>query len=193
MNIFVFSAVGAVVAIGIGYLVNQLPPLKERRNIRWMIIAALAILGVGSGSLAYWEFTAEAAANPIATILAPRGGERIPRILSVDIGVTRRPADDHTLWLGYQNEAGGPFIIQAQECAVFQKNADCGPLHVGQDENDTAAFKIFIFDADEEATAHLEKLGGKVLGGSGANMALDGWPKGTAIISMIRNIALRKQ
>jgi hypothetical protein len=194
MNIFIFGAVGAVVAIGIGYLVNQLPPLKKSpRKIHWMIIALLAVLGVGSGSLAYGEFKTEAAADPIAAIQAPRGGEKISRILSVDIGVTRQPPDDHSLWLGYQNEAGGPLIVQAQECVVFQKNADCGPLHVGRDENDTSSFKIFLFDADDDATAHLKNIGAKISGGPGANMALDEWPDGTGIISMIRNITLREQ
>jgi hypothetical protein len=192
MIIFLFGTATAIIGTGIGYLVNQLRPPKQRsRTTQWVIIGSLVLLGLGSGFLAYWQVTAQAPAEPIAAIQAPQNGEKIPRVLTVEVGVTRQPAGDHSLWLGYQNEAGGPLIVQAQRCVLFAKSADCGPLHVGQDVDDPSAFKIFLFDADKGATGQLETIGGKIAGGPGANMALDEWPDGTSIISMVRNITLR--
>jgi hypothetical protein len=192
--IFLYMLSGAVVAIVIGYLVNQLPRIKRKSGMtHWMIIAALAVLGLGSGFIAYRLWKVQAAADPIAAISAPADGSKISRILGVGVDVTRRPAEDHSLWLGYQNEAGGPLMIQAQKCAVFQKSADCGPLHVGHDEYDKSAFKLFLFDADEDATSFLENKGDETGGGPGANMALDEWPTGTEIISMVHNVSLRQE
>ncbi|WP_328468511.1 SLC19 family protein [Actinoplanes sp. NBC_00393] len=192
MTVAAYTFLGAIVAMAIGYLVNQLPPLKKKsRKTHWGIIAVLAVLGISSGLVVFMTSKAEKADDPIAAIIVPAGGDKISRILGVDIDVTRRPPEDHSLWLGYQNEAGGPLIIQAQECAIFQKDADCGPLHVGRDEKDRSAFKLFLFDADEEATAFLEGIGGGMAGGPGSNMAIDAWPDGTEIISMVRNITLR--
>jgi hypothetical protein len=194
MSILLFGAAGVVVAMVIGYLVNQLPPIKNRGpKVHWMIIIVLVFLGVSSGSLTYWQYTAQESADPMAVIQTPQGGEKIPRVVAVDIGVTRQPSGGHSLWLGYQNEAGGPLIVQTQDCVVFQKSADCGPLTIGHDERDPSSFKIFLFDADKRATGYLKSIGGKTPGGPGTNMQVPQWPDGTQIISMIRNITLRRQ
>lgn len=45
-----------------------------------------------------------------------------------------------TVWLGYQNERGGPVVVQAITCVPIAKRLDCGPLYVGHDEKDRADF-----------------------------------------------------
>ncbi|GIM97928.1 hypothetical protein Ato02nite_097210 [Paractinoplanes toevensis] len=159
--------------------------------MHWLVLALLAALGLGSGLIAFMLSNAQAATIPVAAIEAPTEDDKVSRILEVAINVTRRPDNGTSLWLGYQNEAGGPLIVQTQKCKILQKSADCGPLHVGRDEKDKSAFKIFLFAADEDATSSLEDIGGKIPGGPGANMAIDEWPDGTDLLSMVRNVTLR--
>lgn len=186
----VLYALGAVVAALIGYLVNQVPPIRKKwtTKARLVLVGTIVVLCLSSVAVAQWQLIAGRPA-PVAEIQSPADGQKFKRGERVEIKLNRPVSDGHSLWLGYQNEAGGPWIIQAARCSVVEESVDCGPLHVGHDAKDRSAFRLFLFDANPAAAAALG-TGEVSSGGAGANRSHDTLPKGVVPISQKKNITL---
>ena len=117
--------------------------------------------------------------------------EEFSKQRAVDLSLNGRVPEDLTVWLGYQNEEGGPYIVQRSRCSEVVKRLDCGPLYVGHDKKDPAAFRIFVATADASATASLSVQDTSGSARPGDNHSLASLPAGTKVISEERHVTLR--
>jgi len=161
----------------------------SRKRAGWLFAAGLALAGL-SVVAPYVVLPIIMADRPLADIRSPRAGERINRPHAVDVHLNKAVAAGETVWLGYQNEKGGPFVIQASECRAIERRLDCGPLYVGRDENDAAEFRVFLATADTSATAVLSRHA--VTAEPGDNMKYPVLPIGTKLIREERHITLAR-
>ena len=191
-----FALIAGTVAIaGVvisSLLVNSLSLIEptarwggRRRIGRRTVVAALAALVVGTAAALLWRSTVSESGE-IAKIVSPSSGEAISRPTQVEVRLEGSLAPDHWLWLGFQNELGGPFIIQAPPCSISGTVVHCGPLYVGPAEADTSEYRIFLLDADAKATEALrERANGGV--GNVSQLAL---PSGVVVLDVVRHISV---
>jgi hypothetical protein len=125
---------------------------------------------------------------PAAAIESPAAGETIGRPQTVGARLNAPLPQGQTIWLGYQNEKGGPFVVQASKCTTIAQILDCGPLYVGHDNKDPAEFRILLATADTAATTTLSAHGPA---NPGDNLSYRDLPAGTTIIAQQRHITLR--
>lgn len=181
--------IGALVAALVSYLINQLPPIRNQsRPIRAVIVFGVVALCVASAVIIQWQVDLDEFDQPMAVIQSPADGSRIDRPQEVRVELERALPKGHTLWLAYQNELGGPYIVQASRCLISRRNADCGPVYVGQDEHDRSAFKLLLMVADTQATSILTEQGAGAAPGD--NVSRAGMPEGAEAVSVIRHVVL---
>jgi hypothetical protein len=170
-----------------GGAVATATPRGSRKRAGWLFAAAL-VLAALSVVAPYVVLPVILPDRPMADIRSPKSGERIGRPQAVDVHLNKAVAEGETVWLGYQNEKGGPYVIQASRCQAIEERLDCGPLYVGRDEKDTAEFRVFLATADASATA---RLGQHALTAKpGDNKNYEVLPIGTKLISEERHITL---
>lgn len=188
----IVCAGGILVAAVVSWLVNQLPIVKVRStSFRVLIALAVVALCVASGLIIRWQVALDEIDKPLAVITSPSDGARIERPQEVVVEVRKALPKGHSLWLAYQNELGGPVIVQAVKCQIARTGADCGPLWVGHDEHDRAAFKLLLVVADAGATAVLRSRG-SVADGAGANVSWASLPEGVERVSVARRVVLSR-
>ena len=129
--------------------------------------------------------------KPLTVIRSPANGSQIDRPEEADVELLRGLPKTHSLWLAYQNELGGPYIIQATTCSIVDRIADCGPLYVGHDERDRSAFKLLLILADKQATFALDEYGREVSRGAGGNFWRTELPSGIQFVSTVRHVVLK--
>jgi hypothetical protein len=164
-------------------------PGGSLKRAGWLFAAGLALAGL-SVVAPYVALPMIMADRPLAEIRSPRSGERINRPHAVDIHLNKSVAEGETVWLGYQNEEGGPFVMQASRCQAIEQRLDCGPLYVGRDNSDVAEFRVFMATADISATAELSRHA--VTAEPGDNVKYPVLPIGTKLISEERHITLTR-
>jgi hypothetical protein len=164
-------------------------PRGNRKRAGWLFAAGLTLAAL-SVVAPYVVLPMIMAGRPLADIRSPKAGERINRPQAVEVHLNRRVPDNETVWLGYQNEQGGPFIVQASQCQAIGERLDCGPLYVGQDKNDASEFRIFTATADTSATVDLSRHASSARPGD--NVKHDILPVGTKLISEERHITLAR-
>ena len=164
-------------------------PGGSRKRAGRLFAAGLALAGL-SVVAPYVVLPMIMADRPLADIRSPQSGERINRPHAVDVHLNKSVAEAETVWLGYQNEEGGPFVMQASRCQAIEQRLDCGPLYVGRDKNDAAEFRVFMATADISATAELSRHA--VTAEPGDNVRYPVLPIGTKLISEERHITLTR-
>lgn len=162
---------------------------QRRRRAGWLFATAVLIAALGFLA-AYVIVPRFGPERPLAEIVSPRDSEKIERPQTVDVRLNEAIPDDRTVWLGYQNERGGPFIVQAAECVAIEQRLDCGPVFVGENDKDRAEFRLFVATADAAATAHLKAAAADVGPQYGMNMSCPRLPAGAQIINETRRVVL---
>jgi hypothetical protein len=188
------AAIGLVAALiplvaSILQVKGSATPGGNRKRAGWLFGASLVMAGL-SVVAPYVVLPMIIGDRPIAEIRSPKSGERINRPQAVDVHQNKAVADGETVWLGYQNEQGGPFIIQASPCQAIEERLDCGPLYIGRDENDAAEFRVFMATATTSATAELSRQA--TTAEPGDNVKYPVLPIGTKLISEERHITLTR-
>ncbi|MFI5960043.1 hypothetical protein [Cryptosporangium sp. NPDC051539] len=119
-------------------------------------------------------------------------GQRVPRPRQASLLLSGELAPGHTLWAGYQQLRGDRLIIQAAPCAITGNRTEvrCADIYLGNDEHDQRVFRVFVADADRQATATLEEWAQKAPPGRGGNTAHEALPLGAAEIVQVENIRL---
>ncbi|WP_127500777.1 hypothetical protein [Actinoplanes solisilvae] len=187
----IVCAGGILVAAVVSWLVNQLPVLKVRStSFRVLIALVVVALCVTSGLIIRYQISLDEIDKPLAVITSPSDGARIDRPQEVAVELRKALPKGHSLWLAYQNELGGPVIVQAAKCQISRTSADCGPLWVGHDEHDRAAFKLLLVVADAGAGAVL-RGNGPATGGDGDNKSWTALPDGVERVSVARRVVLK--
>ena len=188
----VLCVAGILAAAVVSWLVNQLPHVKDRStSFRVLIVLAVVALCVTSGLIIRKQIELDDIDKPLAVITSPSDGARIDRPQEVAVELRKTLPKGHSLWLAYQNELGGPVIVQATKCQIARTNADCGPLYVGHDEHDRAAFKLLLLAADAGATAVL-RANDAATDGAGANISWAALPEGVERVSVARRVVLKE-
>ncbi|MGV9212797.1 hypothetical protein ACTFTM_13155 [Micromonospora sp. RB23] len=183
---------GLLVAALLSWLINQLTSFRDRNMFfRMLVVLGVVVLCVASALIIQWQTALGEVDKPVAAITSPVDGAHIDRPQVVDVEVRRGLPKGHTLWLAYQNELGGPVVVQAARCHIIRTSADCGPLYVGHDERDRAAFKVFLVVADTQATAELAGDGSAAQREEGINVLRPALPDGTERVSITRNLVLK--
>jgi hypothetical protein len=184
--------VGVLAACLLAFGVNQIPSLKgASKVVRSLIAGGALIIGLVGSALVQQRLDASGKTQRVAEIRFPNDGQVIDRPQLVDVVVTGDLPGGHSLWLGYQNEKGGPLTVQKSMCKLAQGEADCGHLYVGHDERDTSVFSIFLIDADAHATSILRSLGSVGRQDDGENMAVESLPPGGVSFGAKSHITLR--
>jgi hypothetical protein len=164
------------------------PPSRKRAAWLFGIAIGIAALTLMTAYVVVPRFSAD---KPLAEIGSPLTGDRINRPAAVDVRLNGRMPDGGSVWLGYQNEEGGPFIVQAARCAQIGNRLDCGPLYVGHDDEDPAEFRVFVLTADALATARLTAGGTAGSAEPGDNFSLKSLPEGSRNVAEARRVRLR--
>jgi len=166
---------------------RQVKTRKGRTRAGWLLGVGLT-LAVLSLVTPYVIIPRLLPQRPFAEIQSPAAGERISRPQDVDIELNGSVPKGDTVWLGYQNQKGGPVVVQAIKCVPIAERLDCGPLYVGHDEKDRAEFRIFVATANASATASLSAHG---TAEPGDNLVYPSLPDGATVVSEERHITLR--
>jgi hypothetical protein len=163
---------------------------RSRKRGEWLLGAALTIFAA-TLLTAFVIVPRLQPGSPLAEVQSPEAGEKIGRPQDVEVRLNASIPEGTTVWLGYQNEKGGPFIIQASQCSKIEERLDCGPLYVGHDESDPAEFRIFVVTANISATAALSAHSNNEVVKPGDNISYARLPEGTELISEQPHITLR--
>jgi len=184
--VFIASLVGAL----IGYVTNQLPVMKRkptRVHVVSYVMSILVLCGVAA-SVALSRGPDDSA--PLARFEAQTDNQAVTRPQWFGISLLRPVPREHTVWLAYQNELGGAYVVQASACVESAGKLDCGPVYLGSDANDKNSFRVLIFSADRAATATLLDWGKPVANESGKNTPHAALPHGTDRRGEIHGIRL---
>jgi hypothetical protein len=183
---------GLLAAALVSWLINQLTSFRDQSvSFRMLVVLGVVVLCVASALIIRWQAALGEIDKPVAVITSPMDGAHIDRPQVVAVEVRRGLPKGHTLWLAYQNELGGPVVVQAARCHIIRTSADCGPLYDGHDKRDRAAFKLFLVVADAKATAELKGDGSAAQRGEGINVLRPGLPDGAERVSITRNVVLK--